>query len=105
MAIISPSIALIMAAGVYFMGTNANWHWAGALTAALAPIAFAYLLGHIGILIAGAFTAAIWKATRWSPCVGRSAASGKCRGFQRRGGSSTPAYRGKTLTRTPRLVV
>ena len=36
---------------VFRMGVGADWHWAGALVAALIPIAFTFLLGFLGLII------------------------------------------------------
>ncbi|MEX1088272.1 MAG: hypothetical protein WEC36_03530 [Phycisphaeraceae bacterium] len=63
LGIVFLGIACLIALAVFRMGVSAGWHWGGALGAALIPIAFTFFLGIIGLLIAGAFLAAIWKAT------------------------------------------
>lgn len=42
---------------------DGGWHWGAALATALIPIAFTYFMGIIGLIIAIAFAAAVWKAT------------------------------------------
>ena len=56
------AIALGMGVVVFRLGHNAGWHWGGCGAAAVVPVVFTYFLGIIGLLIGGAFMAAIWKA-------------------------------------------
>lgn len=56
-------VACLIGIIVFKLGRDAGWHWAGALFVALIPVAFTFFLGIIGLLIAGAFAGAIWKAT------------------------------------------
>lgn len=56
-------IAAIMGVAVFRLGLNADWHWVAALLAAAVPVAFTFFMGIIGLLVGGAFVAAVWKAS------------------------------------------
>ena len=56
-------ISLFLGLAVFRLGVRADWHWAGALVAALVPIAFTFFLGIIGLIIGGVFLGAVWKTT------------------------------------------
>jgi hypothetical protein len=61
LGIIFLAIGLALGIVVFFLGTRANWHWGWALASAAVPVTFVFFLGIIGLLIAGAFVAAIYK--------------------------------------------
>lgn len=48
---------------VFLMGRRAGWHWGGAVAVGVVPMVFTFFLGFLGLLIAGAFLAAIYRAT------------------------------------------
>lgn len=63
MHLILVGISLIFALLVFRLGyRDGDWHWGAALAAAAIPVAFTFFLGIIGILVAIAFTVAVWKA-------------------------------------------
>ena len=56
-------IALVMAFVVFRLGVAADWHWGGALVAALVPVGFTFFFGIFGIVISAIYLGAIVKAT------------------------------------------
>jgi hypothetical protein len=55
-------VALGLSFMVFRLATGNGWHWSLAVFLALIPIGFTLFLGIIGLLIAGVFVGAAYKA-------------------------------------------
>jgi hypothetical protein len=55
-------VALGLSVMVFRLASGNGWHWTLALFLALIPLGFTFFLGIIGLLLAGVFVGAAYKA-------------------------------------------